>query len=1189
MENANIKYSEVPLIKEIEKCNDNILYYGEGGIGKTTQMQLAFNYFSSKCTNIVPVFLDADEEIDFRKTDPLMSAIAGKYLGSDIETDDIWKLFTNNSPSSTKNYTYIIFVDGINELTQNNKGYLIEKITHIIDESKNTRFIISSRIKENLGLRFKNIAIKPLEKKNILKYLGENYGVNDNSKNINDSLVEILQIPLYLSVFKNTYNGSDYKPNIYDESTVRKADILDSYIQKILHEKRKTNAADTALFEFIVKYFLPALAFEMVKENVHVISIMDFRKLRDNIKYFETFCYDENALDVFEQNSRKAHNYIVENFALLESRNDVYTFPHQIWRDYFCAKHIINCLNVTYSEQIQNDLEIPVDNEIRGFVGQLIYTYDEKFHYSKEERFPPEKSDRMCECDFEAKDNLEDWDESPIEHYMQQHNLEQEEQNQISPLVTRNLIEIMKTSRSNKVVGNYSHLDLSLSDFIMCNVPNSTFANSIVPIDNFISHGHDGSITSLDLFDDGKKIASADKNGFIRFWDTNTGKEVFNPIYFEKGFAGHTIQIKVFDSDSKIACLYSSGFITIYELGTNNEFVSKNAPFNQSFSCMDISSDCKTLVVGCKSEKYESNIWVFNIENNEIKVKCRCKRHIKDVTCVKFLHGNNSIFFSSSKDMYICKWDINKLNNQQSSIYELEPSIVDLSADKDFESYLIKNRKHHNMGGVNELSLTPNNKHLLSYEESNKLIIWDLSSIKTHSDFQDEIRALPMNDINDIKEYEYKYSKLEAKFDIKNKKVIQSEIDTHESINNIKFLSNHEFIYAKGRILFRRNINDIDKAIFIDKLNNDISTITIKNNILAVGKIDGSIDFYSKNNYKKRSSISSVKYNNVKNCTYNSNKLYVLSSNLLSIVNLSNYMIVKKLVIGNQDLIGISLIEDKNLLIINSKSVIYLVRIEPSLKVVYKMEIKQSISNVSYIYSRDLLDVYCNNYGIRTYKISYSQKGYKLNIVSSELVKINSGFSTNDNRIFFHGNKLTISETINSLDCTAIHYNKPIIFEKPINLIKSYAGNILCNSWNKLYLIEQNKQIKRILIETKDIAKCICITKQHIVVGMCSYILIIDKNNNSTSKYCFQDGEIISNISYINGEKIAICTNVGLEIFDCSNLQLNSIKCFLPYDLTKADFTSTKFMTNEVYPLKIRQFSYIRHYTISLSQNGALF
>lgn len=504
MKNANIKYSEVPLIKKIEKCNDNILYYGEGGIGKTTQMQLAFNYFSSKCTNTVPIFLDADKEIDFRKADPLMSAIASKYLGSDIETDDIWKLFTNNSSSSAKNYTYIIFVDGINELTQNNKGYLIEKITHIIDESKNTRFIISSRIKENLGLRFKNIAIKPLEKKNILKYLGENYGVNDNSKNINDSLVEILQIPLYLSVFKNTYKGSDYKPNIYDESTVRKADILDSYIQKILHEKRKTNAADTVLFEFIVKYFLPALAFEMVKENMFSIDYDSADRFCESTKYFKGIA--KRRFVDFNINS--ADTICVSNCALLEAHNDVYTFPHQIWRDYFCAKHIINCLNVAYSDQIQNDLEVPVDNEIRGFVGQLIYTYDEKLHYSKEEHFPPEKSCRMCECDFEAKDNLEDWDKSPIEHYMQQHNLEQKEQNQISPLVTRNLIEIMKNSRNNHIISNYDYLDLRKTNFFEENniLQNSSF-NEAKIIKDIFTPKIEGKIKAIAISDNGEKSA----------------------------------------------------------------------------------------------------------------------------------------------------------------------------------------------------------------------------------------------------------------------------------------------------------------------------------------------------------------------------------------------------------------------------------------------------------------------------------------------------------------------------------------------------------------------------------------------------------------------------------------------------------------------------------------------------------
>lgn len=674
MENQNIKYKDVPLIKEIEKCNDNILYYGEGGIGKTTQMQLAFNYFSSKCTNTVPVFLDADKEIDFRKADPLMSAIAYKYLGSDIETDDIWKLFTNNSPSSAKNYTYIIFVDGINELTQNNKGYLIEKITHIISESKNTRFIISSRIKENLGLRFKNIAIKPLEKKNILKYLGENYGANDNSKNINDSLVEILQIPLYLSVFKNTYNSSDYKPNIYDESTVRKADILDSYIQKILHEKRKTNAADTALFEFIVKYFLPALAFEMVKENVHVISITEYRKLRDNTKYFETFCYDENALDIFEQNSRKAHNYIVENFALLESHNDVYTFPHQIWRDYFCAKHIINCLNVAYSDQIQNDLEVPVDNEIRGFVGQLIYTYDEKLHYSKEEHFPPEKSCRMCECDFEAKDNLEEWDESPIEHYMQQHNLKQEEQNQISPLVTRNLIEIMKDSRDNEITAKYDNLDFKYSNFYNCNISESSFEKSRLSRDTFIPDEiRPNSIIYLDnkmifecglgykkdifIFDIGtkkvyKKITDCTaycvKNGRYLFYSKNNIIYEYD-IVFNKQIAlsltGHTDIVMAIAVSSNYKLLVSSGMdcsIRIWDL-QNNTHNCKLIKANFVSECVDFSPDDSKVVF---NEKHI--IHILDIES-EAEI-CELETNHTDIITTLFFTDNGKSIISYDND-----------------------------------------------------------------------------------------------------------------------------------------------------------------------------------------------------------------------------------------------------------------------------------------------------------------------------------------------------------------------------------------------------------------------------------------------------------------------------------------------------------------------------------------------------------
>ena len=771
MENQNIKYKDVPLIKEIEKCNDNILYYGEGGIGKTTQMQLAFNYFSSKCTNTVPIFLDADEEIDFRKADPLMSAIAGKYLGSDIETDDIWKLFTNNSPSSAKNYNYIIFVDGINELTQNNKGYLIEKITHIIDESKNTRFIISSRIKENLGLRFKNIAIKPLEKKNILKYLGENYGVNDNSKNINDSLVEILQIPLYLSVFKNTYKGSDYKPNIYDESTVRKADILDSYIQKILHEKRKTNAADTVLFEFIVKYFLPALAFEMVKENMFSIDYDSADRFCESTKYFKGIA--KRRFVDFNINS--ADTICVSNCALLEAHNDVYTFPHQIWRDYFCAKHIINCLNVAYSDQIQNDLEVPVDNEIRGFVGQLIYTYDEKLHYSKEEHFPPEKSCRMCECDFEAKDNLEDWDESPIEHYMQQHNLEQEEQNQISPLVTQNLIEIMKSSRNDTITGNYVALNLLSSDFLNLSCKNSIFNYSL--LNSSVFHRFQHWKTTMIYDEDDSCLWFGDGHGNISTLPEECFLYGSGILTHKYTLDGYLTSIIMLGNNQLLVCIFSDKPPVIINKYTGNCIQELSCPecYETTNWEVSVSNLTKEIIITTKKNVY---VWKPNGNKYIRSLSIEFDNELKLIKSASISENGHYLL--------ICGYSGDYYPNKELMLFDLVENKI---------SYPIKNAEKATIFDNSIIFLTHNNHTDLNREFS--LEKYNLYSKKTELLFETDEKLQLVTDAK------YFYAIGKHHVNIYEKGTYKNEVI---NINRPKGLQNIAYVPKHKRIFFSTGI-----------------------------------------------------------------------------------------------------------------------------------------------------------------------------------------------------------------------------------------------------------------------------------------------------------------------------------------------------------------------------------------------
>lgn len=1050
MGNQNIKYKDVPLIKEIEKCNDNILYYGEGGIGKTTQMQLAFNYFSSKCTNTVPVFLDADKEIDFRKADPLMSAIAGKYLDSDIETDDIWKLFTNNSPSSAKNYTYIIFVDGINELTQNNKGYLIEKITHIINESKNARFIISSRIKENLGLRFKNIAIKPLEKKNILKYLGENYGANDNSKNINDSLVEILQIPLYLSVFKNTYNGSDYKPNIYDESTVRKADILDSYIQKILHEKRKTNAADTALFEFIVKYFLPALAFEMVKENVHVISIMDFRKLRDNTEYFETFCYDDNALDIFEQNSRKAHNYIVENFALLESHKDVYTFTHQIWRDYFCAKHIINCLNVTYSEQIKNDLEIPVDNEIRGFVGQLIYTYDEKFHYSKDEHFPSKKSDRMCECDFEAKDNLEDWYESPIEHYMQQHNLEQEGQNQISPLVTRNLIEIMKASRNDTITGNYVALNLLNSDFLNLSCKNSIFNYSLLNSSVFYRFQHWK--TTMIYDEDDSCLWFGDRYGNISTLPEECFLYGSGILTHKYTLDGYLTSIIMLGNNQLMVCIFRDKPPVIINKYTGNCI--------QELSC---------------PECYETNVWKVSVTSL-----------------------TKEIIVATEKNVYVWKPNGNKYIRNLSIEFDNELKFIESASISENGHYLLVCGYSGDYYPNKELMLFDLVENKISYpiKSAEKATIFDNSIIfLTHNNHTDLNREFSLEKYN-------LYSKItELLFETDEKLQLVTDAKCFYAIGK-----HHVYIYEKGT--YKNEVININQ---LKRLQNIACVPKHKRIFFSTGiKLD--ICNYSERKIENSIILSQGEtlYNHVINYSHKHNKFYILFHGAIKVINNDKNLSVCDTFMKADDenaILSFTLNDELNeLIIITEDSRIKILDAKSGiLKSEFKINITDiiSIGNISYINNKVFFSKHESRYK-KYYIIDLSKKSIK----STKNFEVDKNIYIKGNYLYetFTDKKITqISildlQTKNIIQSITID-NSCLDFEKFPNEIPQIKDILYLKEQNYIFIcFYWNENVYLAFDESGN-----KMTNDHIACSSFQEIQRIDNliyvNNNTLAFYC---------------------------------------------------------------------------------------
>lgn len=471
---ANIDYTKSPLVKkfiEVEKSENkvkNIFLYAGGGYGKTTALCCLFKYLLDKASNgekIAPIYIDV-KKLNFNKPNPIISYIHSKYSGSDTQESDVENLFSDQAPEFSKKYTYYILIDGLNETNDGNKGNLIDIISYMTQIS-NIRFVVSSRIKEIFDKApFYVFELQKLNEEQIKDYLDKNFGKKYNEqtevKRINKSLIEILQIPMFMKTFSKTYDKRSPYPDIYDEKTVRKADILDSYVQKILiNLKERTNSYDNNILEFVINFYLPALAFQMVKLNGFFIPNENFENINIvlNKDYFSRF-FDPDEIeiisDVFDSKSYKPLTIGIKQFAILIKSNG-YSFVHQIWRDFFAAKHIINCMN---AEKL-DELEIFVDENIRQFVGEL-----------------------MRECDFEEKDNLETWSESPIEHFMQE-NYKKINKN---PIIIRNLIEIMKTARNNHITANYSNLNLSETTFELTNISYSEFYSCIFSDTSFKTH-----------------------------------------------------------------------------------------------------------------------------------------------------------------------------------------------------------------------------------------------------------------------------------------------------------------------------------------------------------------------------------------------------------------------------------------------------------------------------------------------------------------------------------------------------------------------------------------------------------------------------------------------------------------------------------------------------------------------------
>ena len=490
------RVKENPLVKKYIKGEFTEKIYflnAEGGYGKSTSFKSLYYYLVEQGTqvnnHIVPILVDVKSLAEFGEEGvaenmprPIEKYIVKNYCGADSDPNEsllekVINIFSKkNAPKFLSDYTYCIFIDAINEVNDELKKIILDEIKQMA-ESDSVKFIISSRVNES-SLPDDTVKYKllPLDEEKIRVYLDKNFGKKVDISKINDSLVDILRVPMYLSVFRETYDEKTSYPDIYEAKAVRKADILDSFIQKLLDDnKGKERSADKAVIEFVVSYFLPALAFNMYQSNLSMqLSDREFRKLRNDFDYFDSLLVPDEYLTAFHANNTEIKSVCL-NFGIVAFANGYYTFTHQNWRDLFVAKHIINCMN---AEKL-DELETPVSENVRQFAGELIREHKDGCGYSKDymDKSDVEKA-RKSECDFKDKDNLDTWHASPVEDFLQKHNLTS--QSPLSAMATKNLIDIMKTSRNGNITANYRHLNLSKVTYENTNIYSSDFRGAIL-------------------------------------------------------------------------------------------------------------------------------------------------------------------------------------------------------------------------------------------------------------------------------------------------------------------------------------------------------------------------------------------------------------------------------------------------------------------------------------------------------------------------------------------------------------------------------------------------------------------------------------------------------------------------------------------------------------------------------------
>lgn len=316
-----------------ENCYDildnypRVLIVDMAGMGKSTIVK----YFACQGVNLdkcIPIV------IELRRLEKKRSIL--EYMQMQINSLDK-NIKIKEVIDMLKKGDFVIFFDGYDEITNENKSDVLDAIQEFTDKATNTKIVITSREEDDLNSlgEYKCVNIKPLTEEEAYKLIKKYDNDGEISKKLikrlkedtsMDVLKEFLENPLLVSLLYKTF---EYK----EEIPYKKIDFYEQVYSALFNDHDKTKGSayvhekKTKLDRYQFEQILRAFGFLALKEDkVEYSDQLIHQLLEQSIKRFgwlkinaEDFLYDiTHAVPFFQKDGNEykwVHKSFMEYFA----------------------------------------------------------------------------------------------------------------------------------------------------------------------------------------------------------------------------------------------------------------------------------------------------------------------------------------------------------------------------------------------------------------------------------------------------------------------------------------------------------------------------------------------------------------------------------------------------------------------------------------------------------------------------------------------------------------------------------------------------------------------------------------------------------------------------------------------------------------------------------------------------------